>query len=232
MELLINILREFGIPLIGVIIIYSLHYANTVKDVNFKNRILDLDTSRLYSLDDIKRIYSNTYMSTRNINEFGEASIKNICNLIEQVEGNLHNKETKYYDFIIFKIFKKKNIYNNDKNKLLTITSQILVEIENEKKFFGLNTREREILKDLSINTNLSEADKKSIFELKDIVTNRYKELLNRNEQSDRLSKKSMKLGYISIGITLFWSSDSLANALTNTLKNALKETFTFLMQN
>ncbi|MFW2578441.1 hypothetical protein [Aliarcobacter butzleri] len=215
-----NILREVGIPfLIGVIIIYSLHYANTVKDVNFKNRILDLDTSKLYSLDNIKRIYSDTYMSTRNINEFGEASIKNICNLIEQVEGNLHNKETKYYDFIIFKIFKKKNIYNNDKNKLLTITSQILDELSEEKKFFGLNTREREILKDLSINANLSEADKKSIFELKDIVTNRYKELLNRNEQSDRLSKKSMRLGYISLFITFVVSFEHIKNFLLKFLQ-------------
>ncbi|MFY4810794.1 hypothetical protein ACOTWH_09240 [Aliarcobacter butzleri] len=220
MELLINILREVGIPsILMVIIAYSLHYANTVKDVNFKNRILDLDTSKLYSLDNIKRIYSDTYMSTRNINEFGEASIKNICNLIEQVEGNLHNKETKYYDFIIFKIFKKKNIYNNDKNKLLTITSQILAEIENEKKFFGLNIREREILKDLSINANLSEADKKSIFELKDIVTNRYKELLNRNEQSDRLSKKSMRLGYISLFITFVVSFEHIKNFLLKFLQ-------------
>lgn len=233
MELLVNILREMGIPLIiAGIIIYWLYYSSTVKDVNFKNKILDLDTNKEYSLDDIKRIYSNTYMSTRNINEFGETSIKNICTLIEQVNGNLHNKETKYYDFIVLRIFRRKNKYDNDKNKVLAITSKILDEIENEKKFFGLNIREREILKDLSKNNNLSEADKRSISDLKDIVTNRYKELLNRNEQSDKISKKAMNLGYISIGITLFWSSDSLKNALTDTLKNTLKETFTVLMQN
>lgn len=70
--------------------------------------------------------------------------------------------------------------------------SPILEELNEETKFFDLNIREREIFISLTKNTNLSESDSKSISELKDIVINRYQELIKRDEQSDRLSIKNI----------------------------------------
>lgn len=85
----------------------------------------------------------------------------------------------------------------------MNLISSILQELDEEKKFFGLNVREREIFRDLTKNKSLSESDTKSILELKDIVINRYQELIKKDEQSDRLSKISIRLGLISLLATV-----------------------------
>ncbi|MFW2597772.1 hypothetical protein ACN9JZ_03530 [Aliarcobacter butzleri] len=198
-----ELLLVFG-PLLTILIIY---YIDIRRDLKFQNEILDLDIEKQYSLNDIKSIFLDTYQFRMNIDELDEYNIKRIIRLIEQIQGNLLKKETKYYEPFLFntilRLFKKQKTYNNDKEKLSSLLSTILNELSEEKKFFGLNTREREILKSLSKNVNLSEVDKRSISELKDIVTNRYQELLKRNEQSNKLSKISIYLGGIGLIIAL-----------------------------
>ncbi|MCG3655978.1 hypothetical protein L5F23_04535 [Aliarcobacter butzleri] len=200
---MIELLLVFG-PLLTILIIY---YIDIRRDLKFQNEILDLDIEKQYSLNDIKSIFLDTYQFRMNIDELDEYNIKRIIRLIEQIQGNLLKKETKYYEPFLFnailRLFKKQKTYNNDKEKLSSLLSTILNELSEEKKFFGLNTREREILKSLSKNVNLSEVDKRSISELKDIVTNRYQELLKRNEQSNKLSKISIYLGGIGLIIAL-----------------------------
>ncbi|MFW3380112.1 hypothetical protein [Aliarcobacter butzleri] len=220
---MIELLPIFSPLSILLISIYIIYYFDTRRDLKFQNEILDLDVEKKYSINDIKSIFLDTYQFRINIDELSEYNIKRLNRLIEQVQGNLSKKETKYYEPFIFntilKLFKKQKIFKNDKEKLLTLISTILDELAEEKKFFGLNTREREILINLSTNNQLSEVDKRSISELKDIVTNRYKELLNRNEQSDRLSKKSMRLGYISLFITFVVSFEDIKNFLLKFLQ-------------
>jgi len=200
---MMELLLVFG-PLLTILIIY---YIDIRRDLKFQNEILDLDIEKQYSLNDIKSIFLDTYQFRMNIDELDEYNIKRIIRLIEQIQGNLLKKETKYYEPFLFnailRLFKKQKTYNNDKEKLSSLLSTILNELSEEKKFFGLNTREREILKSLSKNVNLSEVDKRSISELKDIVTNRYQELLKRNEQSNKLSKISIYLGGIGLIIAL-----------------------------
>lgn len=200
---MVELLLVFG-PLLTILIIY---YIDIRRDLKFQNEILDLDIEKQYSLNDIKSIFLDTYQFRMNIDELDEYNIKRIIRLIEQIQGNLLKKETKYYEPFLFnailRLFKKQKTYNNDKEKLSSLLSTILNELSEEKKFFGLNTREREILKSLSKNVNLSEVDKRSISELKDIVTNRYQELLKRNEQSNKLSKISIYLGGIGLIIAL-----------------------------
>lgn len=200
---MIELLLVFG-PLLTILIMY---YIDRRKDKKFQNEILDLDVEKKYSINDIKSIFLDTYQFSMNIDELSEYNIKRLNRLIEQVQGNLSKKETKYYEPFLFntilRLLKKQKTYNNDKEKLSTLLSTILDELSEEKKFFGLNTREREILKSLSKNVNLSEVDKRSISELKDIVTNRYQELLKRNEQSNKLSKISIYLGGIGLIIAL-----------------------------
>lgn len=190
------------------------------EDVKFQNEILDLDTEKQYSLNEIKSIFLDTY--GKDLDGLNEYYIKHMAKLIEQIKGNLLKKETVYYTLpltgILTKIFKKQKVYKYDKSKLLNIVSSILDELKEEKKFFGLNTREREILISLSRNENLSEVDKRSILELKDIVTNRYQELLKKNEQSNVLSKRSMKVGYISLIITFITSFPYIKNLLLEIL--------------
>ncbi|MCG3651950.1 hypothetical protein L5F32_06660 [Aliarcobacter butzleri] len=202
-----ELLAIFSPLSIALILIYILYYFDTRRDLKFQNEILDLDVEKKYSINNIKSIFLDTYQFRINIDELNEYNIKRLNRLIEQVQGNLSKKETKYYEPFMFntilKLFKKQKIYKNDKEKLLTSLSTILDELAEEKKFFGLNTREREILKSLSMNKNLSEVDKRSILELKDIVTNRYQELLKRNEQSNKLSKISIYLGIIGVIIAV-----------------------------
>lgn len=204
---MIELLPIFSPLSILLISIYILYYFDTRRDLKFQNEILDLDVEKKYSINDIKSIFLDTYQFRINIDELSEYNIKRLNRLIEQVQGNLSKKETKYYEPFLFntilRLLKKQKTYNNDKEKLSTLLSTILDELSEEKKFFGLNTREREILKSLSKNVNLSEVDKRSISELKDIVTNRYQELLKRNEQSNKLSKISIYLGGIGLIIAL-----------------------------
>lgn len=204
---MIELLPIFSPLSILLISIYIIYYFDTRRDLKFQNEILDLDVEKKYSINDIKSIFLDTYQFRINIDELSEYNIKRLNRLIEQVQGNLSKKETKYYEPFLFntilRLFKKQKTYNNDKEKLSSLLSTILNELSEEKKFFGLNTREREILKSLSKNVNLSEVDKRSISELKDIVTNRYQELLKRNEQSNKLSKISIYLGGIGLIIAL-----------------------------
>ncbi len=204
---MIELLPIFSPLSILLISIYIIYYFDTRRDLKFQNEILDLDVEKKYSINDIKSIFLDTYQFRINIDELSEYNIKRLNRLIEQVQGNLSKKETKYYEPFLFntilRLLKKQKTYNNDKEKLSTLLSTILDELSEEKKFFGLNTREREILKSLSKNVNLSEVDKRSISELKDIVTNRYQELLKRNEQSNKLSKISIYLGGIGLIIAL-----------------------------
>jgi hypothetical protein len=214
---MINSLLQLLLIGIGFYIIF---FFEVRKDIKFQNEILDLDVEKKYSLDEIKGIFLDTYKFKINIDELNEYNIKRITRLIEQVKGNLSKKETRYYEAPIIgtllKIFNKQKTYQNDKKKLLALLSSILEELKEEKTFFGLNTREREILKSLSKNEQLSEVDKRNIFELKDIVTNRYQELLKKNEQSNELSKKSMRLGYISLIITFITSFEHIKNFILN----------------
>ncbi len=204
---MLNILPLLETISIALVFIYILYLLDTRKDLKFQNEILDLDVEKEYSLNDIKSIFVDTYKFKINIDELSEYNIKRIIRLIEQVKGNLSKKETNYYEPFIFdsilKLLKKLRKYNGDKDKLLKLLSKILDELAEEKKFFGLNTREREILIDLHKNERLSDVDKKSISELKDIVTNRYQELLKRNEQSNKLSKVSIYLGVLGLVIAL-----------------------------
>lgn len=204
---MLNILPLLETISIALVFIYILYLIDTTKDLKFQNEILDLDVEKEHSLNDIKSIFVDTYKFKINIDELSEYNIKRIIRLIEQVKGNLSKKETNYYEpFIlndILKLLKKLRKYNGDKDKLLKLLSKILDELAEEKKFFGLNTREREILIDLNKNERLSDVDKKSISELKDIVTNRYQELLKRNEQSNKLSKVSIYLGVLGLVIAL-----------------------------
>lgn len=204
---MLNILPLLETISIALVFIYILYLIDTTKDLKFQNEILDLDVEKEHSLNDIKSIFVDTYKFKINIDELSEYNIKRIIRLIEQVKGNLSKKETNYYEpFIlndILKLLKKLRKYNGDKDKLLKLLSKILDELAEEKKFFGLNTREREILIGLRKNERLSDVDQKSISELKDIVTNRYQELLKRNEQSNKLSKVSIYLGVLGLVIAL-----------------------------
>lgn len=200
------------ITFVGCIIIYFyfIFLLDIGEDIKFRNEILDLDTERQYSLNEIKNLFRDIYKYKKSLHEFNEYHIKHIIKLLEEVKGELVKKETKYYTLpmaeTLSKIFSKQKVYKNNKSKLLVILSSILDELKEEKNFFGLNTREREILISLSRNENLSEVDKRSILELKDIVTNRYQELIKNNEQSNILSKRSMKVGYVSLIITFITS--------------------------
>ena len=196
-----------------------LRYIVKKDEINFKNEILDLDGKNEHSLNDIKSIFSDVFNFNATTDELSEHNIKRIQRYLENVKGNLTKRNTKYYNYSVIiemfiKLFKKQKVYDNDKDKLIHSVSNILKELAEEKKFFGLNTRETEIFMDLTKNKNLSEADSKSILELKDIIINRYQDLIKRDEQSDRLSKVSIRLGYISLLVTavsVFYSfSDKL----------------------
>lgn len=196
-----------------------LRYIDKKDEINFKNEILDLDGKNEHSLNDIKSIFSDVFNFNATTDELSEHNIKRIQRYLENVKGNLTKRNTKYYNYSVIiemfiKLFKKQKVYDNDKDKLIHSVSNILKELAEEKKFFGLNTRETEIFMDLTKNKNLSEADSKSILELKDIIINRYQDLIKRDEQSDRLSKVSIRLGYISLLVTavsVFYSfSDKL----------------------
>jgi hypothetical protein len=176
-------------------------------EIKFKNAILDLDTDKEYSLKKIKTIFSNIHKLTVDIDDLSEFNIKRIQKLVNHVQGNLSESDTKYFSYcficgILTKLLNKQKNYKNDKDKLLHLLTGITNELEEEKKFFGLNKREKEIFLDLKKNKNLSESDLKSISELKDIILNRYQELITKDEKSERLSKRSIYLGYISLLIT------------------------------
>lgn len=200
---------ELILPIIGLVIVVDVFRCiEKYSEIRFKNEILDLDVNNKYSLNDIKTIFLNICDFNSNIDELSEYNIKRIHRLLNQVKGNLLKKQTTYYNFsfifgILIKLTKKQKKYDNDKNKLLNLISSILQELDEEKKFFGLNVREREIFRDLTKNKSLSESDTKSILELKDIVINRYQELIKKDEQSDRLSKISIRLGLISLLATV-----------------------------
>lgn len=199
---MLNILYAILPILILLIIIHDFFYFIEVShNVKFKNLILDLDTEKSYSLNDIESIYMNTNNRSF-INEYNLISIEQY---IKQIKGNLIVKNTKYYTYTfcisyIINIFRQRK-YNNNKENLIKILSSILEEIANEKKFFGLNTREKEIFRDLITNTNLNDSNKAKLDELKIIVTDRYQELLKKNEESNKLSTKSMRVGYISLTV-------------------------------
>jgi len=224
-------------PLIGVLIMFDiLRYLDKQDEIKFKNEILDLDGNKEHSLNDIKSIFSDIFNFNVTIDELSEYNIKRIQRLLDNVKGNLTKRNTKYYHYsiivgILIELLKKQKVYANDKDQLISSISKILKELEEEKKFFGLNARETEIFIDLTKNKNLSEADYKSILELKDIVINRYQELIKRDEQSDRLSKRSIRLGYISLLITavsVYYSffSDKFAekDAVKNIEKQVIKK--------
>jgi len=170
-------------------------------ETKFKNTILDLDVDKEYSLKKIKTIFSSINKLSVNIDDLSEYNIKRIQKLINHVQGSLSETDTKYFDHcFICGVLSKQKSYQNNKDKLLCLLSNIIDELEEEKKFFGLNKREKEIFLDLS--KNVSESDLKSISELKDIVLNRYQELMTKDEKSERLSKISMRIGYISLFCT------------------------------
>ncbi|WP_066222617.1 hypothetical protein [Aliarcobacter cryaerophilus] len=217
---MLNTLVNMVIPIsiFFVIIIDFFFFIEESNGVKFKNAILDLDTNKLYSLKDIE----NIFMNANNRSSIDDYSFISIEKYIKQVKGNLLDKNTKYYTYTfcisyIINIFRRRK-YINNKESLVIILSSILQELENEKKFFGLNSKEKELAKELSLSNNLSDVDRKNINELKDIVTIRYKELLDRNEQSDRISKKAMRLGYISIGLTVIASFEFIKKILLNML--------------
>jgi len=220
-------------PLIGLLIMFDIfRYLDKHEEIKFKNEILDLDGNKEYSLSDIKSIFSDVFNFNATIDELSEYNIKRIQRLLDNVKGNLTKRSTKYYHYsviigILIEVLKKQKIYDNDKDNLICTVSKILKELETEKKFFGLNARETEIFMDLTKNKNLSEADSKSILELKDIIINRYQELIKRDEQSDSLSKRSIRLGYISLVITavsVYYSFFSDNVIEENTIKNINKQ--------
>jgi len=199
---------ELILPIIVLLLLDIFFYLDKQSGIKFKNEILDLNINEKYVLNDIKSIFLNTSDFNFNIDEFSEYNIKRIQKYIEQVKGNLLKNDTQYYTSsiilgILKKLLIKQKKYNNDKKQLLNILNNIIDDLNEEKKFLGLNAREIEIFTDLMKNKNLSEADSKSILELKDIILNRYQELIKRDEQSDRLSKHSMNLGYISLIIAV-----------------------------
>lgn len=202
------IVIELLLPLLGFFILLDiLRFIDKQNEIKFKNAILDLDINQKYTLQDIKRIFTDINDLVVNVDDISEYNIKRIQKYIDQVQGNLLRTDTGYYDYFlslgIFTIlFSKKKVYRNNKTKLSNLLANVLNELDNEKKFFGLNKREKEIFLDLNKNSNLTDSDLKSILELKDIVVNRYQELIKRNEQSDSLSKISIRLGYISLLIT------------------------------
>lgn len=181
------IIIDLLLPLLGLFILLDiLRFIDIQNEIKFKNTILDLDINKKYTLQDIKRIQK----------------------YIDQVQGNLLRTDTSYYDYFLSvgfftTLFSLKKEYRNNKIELSNLLVNVLHELDDEKKFFGLNKREKEIFLDLNKNSNLTDSDLKSILELKDIVVNRYQELMKRNEQSDRLSKISIRLGYISLLITV-----------------------------
>jgi len=199
---------DLTLPLVGLLVMLDvLRYLDKNDEVKFMNTILDLNVEKKYIFKDVKSIFAHACNLNVNIDDLSEYNIKRIQKLINNIEGNLLKSDTRYYDNSIIiggliKIFGRYKDYKNNKNELLNLLSNVLKELDEEKKFFGLNKREKEIFLDLNHNKNLSDSDIQSILELKDIIVNRYQELMKRNEQSDRLSKISIKLGYISLIIT------------------------------
>jgi len=224
---LINTIIDLLPQIIILSILFDIsRYIGKSKEIKFKNEILDLNTNKKYALHDIKNIYSDIY----DLHELNEYSINKIQKFINHIKGNLLKSDTKYYYYsILIGTFKRINgeekKYTNDKDSLLPLLTIVSEELNEEKKFFGLNTREREIFISLVNNSELSESDSKSILELKDIITNRYQELIKKDEKSDRLSKRSIRLGYISLLITAVsvYYSFILDKEIIN---DSVKETF------
>ncbi|OCL85718.1 hypothetical protein AAX26_01785 [Aliarcobacter thereius] len=200
--------------LINIILIYMflltllldfINYAYIKFDIKFKNAILDLETNRTYSLDYIKSIFLFTHPNIRILNDH---NLNNIEKLIIQIQGNLLASNSTYFTANtimnkIFRLFRKNKIYENDKYKLLEIISSILVEIDKEKQFFGLNTREKKIFQDLTSSTSLDKSDLAKLEELKIIITDRYQELLDEYEKSNKQSKISKIFAIIGLVSTL-----------------------------
>lgn len=186
--------------------------------VSFQNTIMNLNVENVsYSLKDIKNIYCDTLKLNVNSDELSEFHIKKIHRLLSNVDANLlKDKATYYYALETNKIFimlvsfffKKKSLqcYHNDKSKktiLKTIIQNILNELDEEKKFFGLHTREKYLFSKLMNNENINNENKEHIFELKNIVLSRYQELVKKEDTSEKLSKRSLKVGYIGLFLGL-----------------------------
>jgi len=203
------IIVDLILPVAGLFILVDImRFFETKNETKFKNTVLDLNINQTYTLQEIKKIYIDIGDFGVNADDISEYSIKKIHKCLDQVQGNLLKTDTRYYDYFLTtgfftNLFAKQKEYKNNKTELLNLLSNVLIELDNEKKFFGLNKREKEIFLDLHKNSNLTGSDLKSMLELKDIVVNRYQELMKRNEQSDRLSKNSIRLGLISLLITV-----------------------------
>lgn len=181
------------------VILDILNYMMTNESARFRNELLDLDTDKTYSLDDIKRLYIDIYKYFVTENDLSETSIDNVQKHITLVRGHLLKKVPHYYsgslimDIILRRVFSIKYDCKN-KDKLEVILSNITEEIENEKEFFGLAAREKDVFKSLRCSKSLSDGDKKNIDELKETVAGRYQELLKNTEKEKEARKKSNML--------------------------------------
>lgn len=198
-------LISLSLGLLAAILCLEYFYYLEMRDtVKFKNAILNLDVNKSYSLQDIEKIYMYIFR-VRTINEY---NLNNMDKFIKQVIGNLLLKETNYELYYlsqnILKILKiKQKTYTNDKEKLLDILKSVLLEIDKEKQFFGLDSREKKIFQDLITSNYLKENDIGKLEELKIIITDRYQKLLDEYEKSNKNAKSAKKYARIGIVVTL-----------------------------
>lgn len=187
------------IPLVIILLILVdlMNLMSNYYSVKFMNSILDLQSNKKYRLDEIKGLYINDLNLNITIGEMSDYSIRKISTLLTKVKSNLLLNDTKTFSSSFFTkiLFEKTlDLTREQKEDFINILLEIEKEIERESKLFGLNKREKDIFSKLLTYDNV----KNDIYELKDILVSRYKELIEKEELNKRYTKYSIRVGIIS----------------------------------